>query len=149
MDKKENETLKAFRQASMELDSLYASFSKRCGLSDAEYWSMILIYEGIGSQIQISRELSLSRQTINSAFHHLIQKELIILQTRGNNQRSKYASLTEKGRALIEENLDHMHSVESKVWKTFTKSEQEQLARLTKQFAEKLQEFGSSEDVRS
>lgn len=38
----------------MELDNLYSVFPKSCGLSEAEYWSLLLIYEGIATQSQIS-----------------------------------------------------------------------------------------------
>lgn len=61
-------TLAAFREATMELDNLYSVFPKSCGLSEAEYWSLLLIYEGIATQSQISDRLFLSRQTLNSAF---------------------------------------------------------------------------------
>mgnify|MGYP006068317411 FL=1 len=70
MDRKEEslKTLTAFREATMELDNVYSLFSKSCGLSEAEDWSLLLIYEGAVTQSQISSQLSLSRQTLNSAF---------------------------------------------------------------------------------
>ena len=54
-------TLAAFREATMELDNLYSRFPKSCGLSEAEYWSLLLIYEGIVTQSRISEQLFLSR----------------------------------------------------------------------------------------
>ena len=35
-------TLADFREATMELDHTYARFPKACGLSEAEYWSLLL-----------------------------------------------------------------------------------------------------------
>ena len=34
---KENNSLIAFREATMELDNIYSRFPKSCGLSEAEY----------------------------------------------------------------------------------------------------------------
>lgn len=73
-------TLAAFREATMELDNLYSRFPKSCGLSEAEYWSLLLIYEGIVTQSRISEQLFLSRQTLNSAFKQLQKKGLIRLE---------------------------------------------------------------------
>ena len=53
--------LRSFRHASSALDSLYGQFAKACGLSVNEYWSLVLIGEGICTQSEISRELYLSR----------------------------------------------------------------------------------------
>ena len=88
-------TLTAFREATMELDNLYSLFPKFCGLSEAEYWSLLFIYEGIVTQSQISDQLFLSRQTLNSAFKQLRKKGLIRLEPYEDNQRSKQAFLTD------------------------------------------------------
>ena len=71
---KQNETaaqLTRFREATRELDSVYAAFPKACGLSEAEYWSLVAVYEGLETQSRISAQLYLSRQTLNSAFRQL------------------------------------------------------------------------------
>lgn len=75
----------------MELDNLYSRFPKSCGLSEAEYWSLLLIYEGIVTQSRISEQLFLSRQTLNSAFKQLQKKGLIRLEPYQDNLRSKRA----------------------------------------------------------
>ena len=61
-------SLAAFREATWELDDVYTLFPKSCGLSEVEYWSLLLIYEGAATQSQISERLFVSRQTLNSAF---------------------------------------------------------------------------------
>ena len=38
----ESADIEAFREATMELDNTYSLFYKACGLSEAEYWSLIL-----------------------------------------------------------------------------------------------------------
>ena len=71
---KQDPRLDAFRDAAMEFDAVYGLLAKSCGLSDPEYWSLVLIKEGIVTQKEISDQLCLNRQTLNSAFKLLIKK---------------------------------------------------------------------------
>ncbi len=131
MDRKEEslKTLTAFREATMELDNVYSLFSKSCGLSEAEYWSLLLIYEGAVTQSQISSQLSLSRQTLNSAFKQLRKKGLVRLEPYEENQRSKQAFLTEAGKEFVEKNVLRMHRVEEKAWQQISEQEREILTK--------------------
>ncbi|HIX15930.1 MAG TPA: winged helix DNA-binding protein [Candidatus Hungatella pullicola] len=127
-------TLTAFREATMELDNLYSLFPKFCGLSEAEYWSLLFIYEGIVTQSQISDQLFLSRQTLNSAFKQLRKKGLIRLEPYEDNQRSKQAFLTDTGKPFVEKNVLQMHRIEERAWRQMSGEEQEALTKLTKKF---------------
>ena len=131
MDRKEEslKTLTAFREATMELDNVYSLFSKSCGLSEAEYWSLLLIYEGAVTQSQISSQLSLSRQTLNSAFKQLRKNGLVRLEPYEENQRSKQAFLTEAGKEFVEKNVLRMHRVEEKAWQQLSEQEREILTK--------------------
>ncbi|HJA35064.1 MAG TPA: winged helix-turn-helix transcriptional regulator [Firmicutes bacterium] len=128
-------TLAAFREATMELDNLYSRFPKSCGLSEAEYWSLLLIYEGIVTQSRISEQLFLSRQTLNSAFKQLQKKGLIRLEPYQDNLRSKRAFLTEAGKAFVEENVLRMHRVEERAWQHMSQEDQAVLTALTRKFS--------------
>lgn len=128
-------TLAAFREATMELDNLYSRFPKSCGLSEAEYWSLPLIYEGIVTQSRISEQLFLSRQTLNSAFKQLQKKGLIRLEPYQDNLRSKRAFLTEAGKAFVEENVLRMHRVEERAWQHMSQEDQAVLTALTRKFS--------------
>ena len=128
-------TLAAFREATMELDNLYSRFPKSCGLSEAEYWSLLLIYEGIVTQSRISEQLFLSRQTLNSAFKQLQKKGLIRLEPYQDNLRSKRAFLTEAGKAFVEENFLRMHRVEERAWQHMSQEDQAVLTALTRKFS--------------
>lgn len=128
-------TLAAFREATMELDNVYSMFSKACGLSDAEYWSLLLIYEGGATQSQISSQLYLSRQTLNSAFKQLRTKGLIRLEPYEENQRSKRVLLTEEGKAFVGKHVVQMHQVEEKAWRRMTEEERAMLTSLTRKFS--------------
>ena len=128
-------TMAAFREATMELDNLYSRFPKSCGLSEAEYWSLLLIYEGIVTQSRISEQLFLSRQTLNSAFKQLQKKGLIRLEPYQDNLRSKRAFLTEAGKAFVEENVLRMHRVEERAWQHMSQEDQAVLTALTRKFS--------------
>lgn len=132
--------LKDFRETTRELDNLYSVFPKSFGLSEPEYWSLLLIYEGVVTQSRISRQLFLSRQTLNSAFKQLVKKQLIVLETFEDNQRTKRAVLTAKGSELAEKLAVRMHQVEKKAWENLEKEEQELLTRLTRKYADALGE---------
>lgn len=122
--------LKAFRETINDLESVYATFSKINGLSNAEYWSLILICEGSTTQRDISEQLSLSRQTVNSAFKLLVKKGLVTLEPVKDNLRIKEACLTELGEKYARKCMDSVHNIEEKVWLTLEKEERIQLTKL-------------------
>jgi len=137
MDKSEEgrRVLVDFREATRELEDAYSLFPKSCGLSQAEYWSLVLIYEGAATQSQISGQLYLSRQTLNSAIKQLREKDMLRLEPFERNQRSKQLLLTEKGRAFVEDHVARMHQVEERAWKGLTPEEQVLLTQLTRRFS--------------
>ena len=128
-------TLTAFREATRELDSVYARFPKSCGLSEAEYWSLLFIYEGVAIQSRLSDMLFISRQTLNSAFKQLRQKGLVRLEPYENDQRSKQIFLTDSGKRFVEENVLQMHRVEEKAWEQMSGAEQAMLTQLIRKFS--------------
>ena len=137
---KENNSLIAFRKATMELDNIYSRFPKSCGLSEAEYWSLLLIYEGAATQSEISSQLFMSRQTLNSAFKLLRKKGLVRLEPYEENQRSKQALLTEEGKRFVEENVLQMHRIEEKAWQKLDSDDAKMLTELTKKYGDLIKE---------
>lgn len=131
-------TLEEFRRSSTELDNVYAAFTRAGGLSEPEFWSLVLISDGMTTQTQISRALCFSRQTLNSAFRQLVKKGLIELKTRENDQRTKWATLTAQGQAFVREQIAEMHKVERIAWQTLDTDEQQALARLTRIYTDAL-----------
>lgn len=132
-------TLAAFRETTWELDNVYTLFPKSCGLSEVEYWSLLLIYEGVATQSQISERLFVSRQTLNSAFKQLRKKGLIRLEPYEENQRSKQSFLTDTGRAFVEKHIMRMHRIEENAWKKLNCDEHNALIRLTKKMSSLIQ----------
>lgn len=132
-------TLAAFREATRELDNIYSLFPKACGLTEAEYWSLLLVYEGVDTQSRISELLFLSRQTLNSAFKQLRKKGLVRLEPYEENQRAKQASLTDAGVTFVEENVLRMHRIEERAWRQMRAEDQAALTGLTRKFSDLIQ----------
>ena len=132
--------LESFRNVSMEFDFVYGMLAKACGLSGTEYWALILICEGVGTQREISEKLSLSRQTLNSAFKLLIRKGLVRLEHFERDQRSKRAVLTEEGNRFVDTTIARTRRLEEQAWQTMTEGEQAALIRLTHQFSTALRQ---------
>ena len=108
-DKSDYEQLKEFRNTYKDLEGVYDTFPKLCGLSGAEYWALSMIYEGITTQHAICDQLSLSRQTINSAFKQLKKRGFIYLEAMDNNLREKQVYLTKEGIQFVEEQIGYIH----------------------------------------
>ena len=137
-------TLNEFWQATMEMDNVYSMFSKSCGLTEAEYWSLLLISDGVDTQSKISEKLFVSRQTLNSAFKQLIKKGFVQLVPIEGNQRSKQAVLTDSGRAFVNKYILNMRRSEENAWRSMHVKEREALTALTKKFSSLIiEELGS------
>ena len=157
-NKSDNEGLKTFRNTYKDLESVYDTFPELCGLSGAEYWALSMIYEGITTQHDICEKLSLSRQTINSAFKQLKMRGFIRLETMDNNLREKQVHLTKEGREFVKEQIGYIHKLEETVWNKINKNEKEQITKILYKYktllAEELKNYkekqnNSSEDLQS
>lgn len=119
----------------MEFDSVYGLLAKSCGLSGTEYWALVLIHEGVATQREISEQLCLSRQTLNSAFKLLVRKGLVKLEPFENDQRSKRASLTDAGTRFVETYIVQTRALEEQAWQTLDEEEQIALPHLLRKFS--------------
>jgi DNA-binding MarR family transcriptional regulator len=132
--------LEDFRNVYNDLDSVYAVFPKICGLSDTEYWALVMVYEGVTTQRDICEQLSLSRQTVNSAFSQLVKKGLVCLKPVENNMRTKKVVLTNDGICFVEKHIGIMHKLEERVWHMMEIEEREQLVHLLHKYKELMRE---------
>lgn len=140
----------AYRSVIMEFDAIYAHFAKDCRLSAPEYWSLLLLFQGdVSTQSEICTRLSLSRQTVNSAFKLLQKKGLVQLEPLPNDQRQKQATLTASGRQFAEAYISRLIQVEKQAWLELFPEERGTLIQLTRKYAglirEALQESGTTE----
>ena len=150
----EEDELKEFREVVNRLDGAYTSFAKYWGLSNAEYWSLIMLGEGTTTQQEISQEMAMSRQTVNSAFKALIEKKWVYLQVAPNNLRVKNAFLTASGRDVSEKLIGQLHQFEKDAWHQLPDEQRQALNAGMKNFAQSLltssyQLNHSSEDPQS
>ena len=128
-------SLEAFRDASMEFDHVYDLLAKSSGLSYPEFWSLVLIRDGVMTQREISDQLSISPQTLNSAFKLLVKKGFIRLEPFENDQRSKRALLTPQGERCLTERILPALRLEEQAWLSLTEEEQAALPRITHKFS--------------
>ena len=128
-------SLAAFRDASMEFDHVYDLLAKSSGLSYPEFWSLVLIRDGVMTQREISDQLSISPQTLNSAFKLLVKKGFIRLEPFENDQRSKRALLTPQGERCLTERILPALRLEEQAWLSLTEEEQAALPRITHKFS--------------
>lgn len=77
-----NYSIEAYWEIYKDLDRIYTRFAKACGLSDGEYWTLVMIKEGCTTQKEIWEQLSVNKQTIHSAIKQLIKKGLIQLEEK-------------------------------------------------------------------
>nr|WP_326185765.1 MarR family transcriptional regulator [uncultured Oscillibacter sp.] len=128
-------SVEAFRAVSKEFDTIYTRFAKVCGLSEAEFWSLLMIRGGATTQTEISDQLFLSRQTVNSAFKLLVKKGLVRLEPLEHNQRTKQVLLTQSGERFMERRIDRMLDAEQQAWQAMEERERALLTRLTRKYA--------------
>ena len=149
------EQVKIFREAYKDLESIYEMFPKLCGLSGTEYWALSMIHEGITTQHSICENLSISRQTVNSAFRQLKKRGLIYLETMDNNLRVKQIHLTKEGKEFVDREITNMHKLEENVWKAMDKEEKIMITKLLCKYKSLLlneienykKNYSSSEDL--
>ena len=128
-------SLAAFRDASMEFDHVYDLLAKSSGLSYPEFWSLVLIRDGVLTQREISQQLNIGPQTLNSAFKLLVKKGFIRLEPFENDQRSKRALLTPQGERCLTERILPALRLEEQAWLSLTEEEQAALPRITHKFS--------------
>lgn len=131
--------IEAYWETYKDLDRIYSRFAKECGLSDGEYWALVMIREGCTTQTQIREEFSLNKQTIHSAIKQLVKKGLIRLETKEDNQREKKILLTKEGEDFIRNHIDGMIQLEKKAWDMMRNEEQEQLIALSQRYNDLLE----------
>lgn len=132
--KADNELIEAYWEAYKDSESVYSMLPRACGLSDAEYWSLVMIQEGIDTQSDICSQLCISKQTVNSAFRQLVKKELVRLEVMEENMRTKKIFITEKGRLFVKKYIVPLLELEEAAWRRMDKEERSELIRITKKY---------------
>jgi DNA-binding MarR family transcriptional regulator len=127
-------SIEAYRATCKDSESIYAQCAKCCGLSEAEYWILLMLHEGVDTQSGISEQLFISKQTVNSACKQLIKKGLVHLETLEHNLRTKKIVFTEAGTAFVEEHISSVDRIEETVWNMMPAEERMMLIHLTRKY---------------
>ena len=125
-----------------EIDKLYHTYARGCGLSDCAYW---MLYDLVlaGGELPLARlttSWSYSKQTINSALKTLQANGLIELSYVEGSRKSKRALLTQAGRAFSEECIAPAIRAERRAFEVLDADEQHTLVRLVRRYADALEE---------
>lgn len=131
---KNRSSIEIYWEIYKDLDRIYSRFAKECGLSDGEYWALVMIREGCTTQAEIREEFSLNKQTIHSAIKQLVKKGFIRLEIREDNQREKKIFLTKEGWDFVRDHIDGMILLERKAWDKMKTAEQEQLTKISQKY---------------
>lgn len=127
-------SVEAYREAAKELDRVWSQLSRACGLSEGEYWALVMIREGCITQTEISEQLSMNKQTVHSALKQLIRRGIVRLETQPGNLRVKEIVLTEAGESFTEKYVDTMMDIEERVWNELTKAERREMIRVSQKY---------------
>lgn len=124
-----------------EIDKLYHTYARGCGLSDCAYW-MLYDLERAGGTLplsQLSTSWSHSKQTINSALKVLQERGLVELSFLEGSRKSKQAALTSEGRAFSAERIVPAIDAEQHAFAALSTDEQAALVHLVRRYADELE----------
>ena len=93
---------------------LYHRLARACGLPDCAFWLLYTLRseEAPLTQTQLSEQLSLPKQTVNSALKKLVEAGVLRLEAVDGNLKNKRVCLTEQGEALLGHTVDRVIALE-------------------------------------
>ena len=93
---------------------LYHRLARACGLPDCAFWLLYTLRseEAPLTQTQLSEQLSLPKQTVNSALKKLVEEGVLRLEAADGNLKNKRVCLTEAGEAFLRRTVDRVFGVE-------------------------------------
>ena len=87
---------------------LYHRLARACGLPDCAFWLLYTLRseEAPLTQTQLSEQLSLPKQTVNSALKKLVEEGVLRLEAADGNLKNKRVCLTEAGEAFLRRTVE-------------------------------------------
>ena len=119
---------------------LYHRLARACGLPDCAFWLLYTLRseETPLTQTQLSEQLSLPKQTVNSALkklvfqsERLVEEGVLRLEAADGNLKNKRVCLTEAGEAFLRRTVDRVFGVESAAAARLTEEERSALVALS------------------
>lgn len=131
-----------FISASKEVDDLYHMLALKFGLSDSAMWILCTMREVNRelTQSEIAQEMSMSRQTVNSAIKNLEKQGYLQMVPVPGDRRNKTLSFTEKGEAFVKNTVDRMLDLEHQVFAKLEVKEQEQITEILRKYTRYMKE---------
>ena len=119
--------------ATMASISEMCMMARACGLSDCAFWLLYTLRseEAPLTQTQLSEQLSLPKQTVNSALKKLVEEGVLRLEAADGNLKNKRVCLTEAGEAFLRRTVDRVFGVESAAAARLTEEERSALVALS------------------
>ena len=107
--------------------------ARACGLPDCAFWLLYTLRseEAPLTQTQLSEQLSLPKQTVNSALKKLVEEGVLRLEAADGNLKNKRVCLTEAGEAFLRRTVDRVFGVESAAAARLTEEERSALVALS------------------
>ena len=112
---------------------LYHRLARACGLPACAFWLLYTLRseEAPLTQTQLSEQLSLPKQTVNSALKKLVEEGVLRLEAADGNLKNKRVCLTEAGEAFLRRTVDRVFGVESAAAARLTEEERSALVALS------------------
>lgn len=117
--------LKAFNQVNKEMDIVYHSYAKNCGLSDMAFWILYSMSESDDcfTQRDFCKDWYFSPQTVNSALKYLEKRDIIHLESVPGNKKNKWIKLTQNGEKFVENVISPLIKAECESFEALSKEE--------------------------
>jgi len=131
-----------FISASKEVDDLYHMLALKFNLSDSAMWILCTMREANRelTQSEIAQEMSMSRQTVNSAIKNLEKQGYLRLEAVSGDRRNKILSFTEEGETFVKRTVDRVLSLEHQVFENLEVEEQEQITQILRKYTRFMRE---------
>ena len=131
-----------FISASKEIDDVYHMLALKFGLSDSAMWILCTMREAKRelTQSEIAQEMSMSRQTVNSAIKNLEKQGYLRLEAVSGDRRNKILSFTEEGETFVKRTVDRVLSLEHQVFENLEVEEQEKITQILRKYTRFMRE---------
>ena len=131
-----------FISASKEVDDVYHMLALKFGLSDSAMWILCTMREANRelTQSEIAQEMSMSRQTVNSAIKNLEKQGYLRLEAVSGDRRNKILSFTEEGETFVKRTVDRVLSLEHQVFENLEVEEQEKITQILRKYTRFMRE---------
>ena len=131
-----------FISASKEIDDVYHMLALKFGLSNSAMWILCTMREANRelTQSEIAQEMSMSRQTVNSAIKNLEKQGYLRLEVVSGDRRNKILSFTEEGETFVKRTVDRVLSLEHQVFENLEVEEQEQITQILRKYTRFMRE---------